>query len=85
MSLAATIKAYAAKIDPVAKLALIELADWADDMGRAPVVISQIAEFAGCSDIDAERAVDRLVRAAIVSELPVDGRGRRFVLFAELH
>ncbi|HRO04736.1 MAG TPA: hypothetical protein PLS69_14135 [Terricaulis sp.] len=85
MSLAATIRAYAAKIDPVAKLAFIELADWADDLGRAPVVISHIAEFAGCTDIDAERAVERLIKAGFVSELPNDGRGRRFVLFTEVY
>lgn len=85
MSLAATIKAYAAKIDPVAKLALIEIADWADDLGRAPVVISQIAEFCGCSEIDAEKAVGRLIAANIIGEMPKDGRGRRFVVFVEMH
>ena len=81
MSLFATIKAYAASIDPVAKLALIEIADWADDAGRAPVVISQIATFAGCSDIEAEKAVDRVIRAGLIEPQPLDGRGRRFVTF----
>lgn len=85
MSLAATIQAYATKTDPIAKLALIEIADWADDLGRAPIVVSQIAEFAGCTEIDAEKAVDRLVKLGVVSELPADGRGRRFVIFAGLH
>lgn len=81
MSLAATIQAYATRTDPVAKLALIEIADWADDEGRAPLVVSQIADFAGCSEVDVENAVARLIKRGVLSELPTDARGRRFVLF----
>lgn len=65
MSLAATTLAYACRPNSAtAKLILIRLADYADEEGRAPVIYSDLADFAMCSVAEAAR---------ILTELEVNG------------
>ena len=61
MSLAATSIAYeASRRDPVAKLVLIALADYADEAGRTRVSFDALAEFTGLSEIEIEAVLIKL-------------------------
>lgn len=78
MSMAATCVAYDAETaDPVAKLVLIELADWADERGNTVIVMSDLEKFSQSTAEKVERAIKRLTERGIIQMGDLDHKGRR--------
>lgn len=68
MSLAATIIAYEAMTgDPIAKLVLIALADFADDTGRSVLAAEDLARFAQCDGARVLVALEALRAAGLIA------------------
>lgn len=68
MSLAATAIAYEARTgDPLAKLVLIALADFSDEVGRSCVGVLELAEFAQCEGSAVIAALGALERAGLIT------------------
>lgn len=80
MSLSASCIAYDAETgDPVAKLILIELADWADEYGRTTVSNAALAKFAQVDADGVRRALVHLKDAGFITAHEADESGRRVI------
>lgn len=67
MSLAATSIAFTQQLaKPLQKLALIYLADFADENGVAPVAWADAALFCGCTEAKLAEAFDALEKAGLI-------------------
>lgn len=79
MSISATNIAFDAALpDPIAKLVLIGLADWADDSNIARIDFPELAAFAGLTEPMTDKIVSRLIGYGAL--YPVDRAGGRYVL-----
>jgi hypothetical protein len=68
MSLSATVIAYNARCaDPLDKLVLIAIADFADDVGRSDVTVEMLEDFCGVERDRIHNAILRLIEGRLMS------------------
>ena len=80
MSLSATCIAYERRIEnPIAKLILIEMADYADDSGRTVFDVEDAMAFSAGTKKQVTEAFQYLASNEIIGLLEVDPKGRQVV------
>lgn len=78
MSSTAMCVAFEARIpDPIAKLVLIGLSDWADDTCTVRVDVPELAAFAGLTEPMTDMIISRLIGYGALT--PIERKGGRYM------